>query len=98
MDIKQVLTERFTEAIRKSLPKNPLIGPKWFKLHPNGKPADFQFTGCTRLAKATTLRPHRVVDKILKAVDLKDIASKIETTDDFKINVTLIKKAEGQGQ
>ncbi len=98
MDMKEVLTERFTEAIKKSLPKTPLIGPKWFKLHANGKPADFQFAGCTKLAKATTLRPHRVVEKILRNLDLKDIASKVEPTPDFKINVTLIKTAEGEGQ
>lgn len=97
MDIKDLLTERFTQAIKTSLPQTPLIGPKWFKLYPNGKPADFQFTGCTKLAKATTLRPHRVVEKILRNLDLKDVASKVEATGDFKINVTL-KKPEGEGQ
>jgi len=99
MDIKDVLAERFTEAIKKALPRStPLIGPKWFNLHPDGKPADFQFTGCGKLAKATAMRPDKIVDRILKNLSLDDIASAVERTEDHRINVTLREKPEGPGQ
>ena len=95
MDIKDVLTERFTKAIRKSLPKTPLIGPKWFKLYPNGKPADFQFTGCSKLAKAACKKPKHILDMILKNLSVKDIAANVSPTNDFKISVTLKDELKG---
>ena len=99
MDIKEVLTQRFTKAIKKSLPKTPLIGPKWFKLYPSGRPADFQFTGCRKLAKAACKSPKHIMHLILKNVSLKDISSKVSYTKDYRINVTLIDKLKsGQGQ
>ena len=97
MDMKQVLTERFTAAIRKALPKTPLIGPKWFRFYPNGKPADFQFTGCGKLAKATKKDPRRVAQAILKHVRLTDLNAVATLTEDEKINVVLRDKPERSG-
>lgn len=95
MDIKEVLTKRFTQAIKKSLPKTPLIGPKWFRLCPKGRSADFQFTGCPKLAKAACKKTEHVLNMILKNLSIQDIASKVSHTDDYKINVTLIDKLKG---
>lgn len=95
MDIKDVLTKRFTKAIKNALPRNtPLIGPKWFNLHPSGTPADFQFTGCAKLAKATAMRPDKILDRILAKLSVDDIASAVERTADHKINVTLLGKGD----
>jgi len=95
MDIKDALTERFTEAIQRALPRcTPLIGPKWCTLYPNGKPADFQFTGCGKLAKATTMRPEKILAKILANLAVDDLAASVEATEDHKINVTLIAKTD----
>lgn len=99
MDIKEVLTERFTKAIKKSLPQTPLIGPKWFKLYPKGRPADFQFTGCVKLAKAASKSPKFVLQAIIRNLAVQDIAAKVTPAKDFRINVTLIDKLKGgEGQ
>jgi len=94
-DIKDVLVKRFTKAIKRSLPKCPLIGPKWFKLYPNGKPADFQFTGCRKLAKAACKKPEYMLKMMLKNLSVKDIAEKVTPTRDFRINVTLKDEFKG---
>ena len=95
MDIKEVLTERFIKAIKKSLPQTPLIGPKWFKLYPKGRPADFQFTGCVKVAKAACKSPTFILQAIMKNLSIDDVAAKVTTGQDFTINVTLIDKFKG---
>jgi len=70
-EIEQVLTDRFTRAIKRALKPCPLIGPKWFHYHPEGKPADFVFTGVGKLAKATGQRRRRVADLIMRNLNLQ---------------------------
>jgi arginyl-tRNA synthetase len=97
MDVQKVLVDRFTAAIRKALPKTPLIGPKWFRFYPKGKPADFQFTGCGKLAKAAKKQPQNVATAILKHVRLGDLNADATLTDDARINVVFRDSPVGSG-
>ena len=87
MDVKELLTKRFTEAIGKSFTKCPLIGPKWFKWYANAKPPYFQFTGVEKLAKAATLKPAEVIRRILRHLDTSGLDAEVKVTADDKINV-----------
>ncbi len=90
MNIQDQLKQRFVDAIKKALSKpTPLIGGKWFKFNENGKPADFQFTGCTKLAKATVFSPQKIINMLSKHLDLSDISASVTITEDFNINVML---------
>jgi len=91
-DIQAVLTARFIAAIRKSFNPCPLLSPKWFKYYPNGKPADFQFTGLYKLAKATTRPQALITQMIIKNLDLKGVEADVRsTTKRDAINVCLKK-------
>ena len=94
MHLGETLTQRFTKAIKKTLPKTPLIGPKWFKYFPKGRPVDFQFTGCGKLAKATKNNPKNMARMLLKNLQIKDLDLDVSVTADFRINVKRRGKAK----
>ena len=89
MNVENLLTKRFTAAIKKSFAQCPLIGPKWFRHHASGRPAHFQFTGVEKLAKATSGQPQWVAKRILRNLDTTGLNVEILVTQDCKINVTL---------
>ena len=90
MDLEKTLKKRFTASIKKTFVERcPLIGDKWFVFYPKGKPADFQFTGVPKLAKATSINPSSVARFILKNLDLKGIDAEVKVTDDHNIRVHL---------
>ena len=89
METEQVLRQQFTAAIRKSFNPCPLIGEKWFNFHANGKPADLEFTGAGKLAKATCKRPEQVARTIVKNLALGKVAAEVEVTSDSIILVRL---------
>jgi len=72
-EIEQVLTDRFTRAIKRALKPCPLIGPKWFHYYPGGKPADFVFSGVGKLAKATGQKPRRITDLIMRNLNFQGV-------------------------
>lgn len=89
MELHDLLKERFVLAIRKSFRPCPLIGEKWFLCPPDGKPADFQFVGCNKLAKAMGIRPCVIAQTIVKNLLLTDLKAAVEITADAWINLRL---------
>ena len=95
-DFEDIAKEQLVKAIRKALPKpTPLIGEKWFRFHPNGQPADLEFTGIGKLAKATGLPIDRIAKKVIRNLSAQTLESEIELTEDFRILVRRNDKAEG---
>jgi arginyl-tRNA synthetase len=95
---QDVLKGRFMKAIKKSFRPCPLIGEKWFHFHPEGKPADLQFLGCQKLAKAMGRNATYVAQTIIKNLYLRDIEASIEITSDARINLRLQKPAGGKDE
>ena len=94
MDIEDKLTRRFVQAIRRSYEPCPLIGPKWFRYNPSGKPAHFQFLGAAKLAKAASGVPRGALARIMKNLNLRDLGARAEIAGQ-EIRVYL---PEGAGQ
>jgi len=89
MDMQEVLTERFTAAIRKALPeRTPLLGPKWFQWTGKGDSARFRFIGCPKLAKATKSSPKRIADSISRNLSVADLGVVVNVSADSIFNVT----------
>ena len=86
---RELLKERFLRAIKKSFRPCPLIGDRWFKFPSGGKPADLQFNGCGKLAKAMGHNVKYVAQLIIKNLYLTDLNAAIEITPDSKINIRL---------
>lgn len=87
-ELEQSIKDRFIDAIRKTFPHpTPLIGERWFVFSPNGKPADFQFMGVNKLAKATAMAPKRIAQMLIKNLDLGAIPALVEMTVDNRINL-----------
>ncbi len=77
---------QLVKAIRKVFPDpTPLIGDKWFRPHPKGKPADMEFTGVSRLAKATGVPIRKVAQQILKNVSLDKIPATARIARDYRL-------------
>ena len=91
--IQDKLKERFIRAIRKSFTPCPLIGDKWFHFHASGKPADLQFVGCDKLAKAMGMNRKVIAQTLVKNLHLRDLKASVEITPDDRINVRLQKKS-----
>lgn len=87
MDVGELLTARFTKAVRKSFDPCPLIGPKWFRYRGDAVPPYFQFTGAKSLAKATSSTPERVAQRIVRNLDMDGIGAEVEITGDSRISV-----------
>lgn len=86
-ELCQTIADRFGKGIRKSFKPCPLIGPKWVQAHPNGKPADFQFLGVRKLAKAMGFSPAKILTTLTDAVRLDDLDLDVTVTDDFVIQM-----------
>jgi hypothetical protein len=89
-ELRQTLADRFAQGIRKTFSPCPLIGPKWMQTCPKGKPADFQYIGIRKLAKAIGCSPGRILQKIMPNISLGDLDVDVQVTDDFTV---LIKRA-----
>ncbi|HUT59050.1 MAG TPA: hypothetical protein VNA25_14470 [Phycisphaerae bacterium] len=97
MDWQATLKERFIESIRKTFPTpTPLIGDRWFVFCPDGRPADCQFVGVGRLAKATGLPPDRVAKLLVKNLSLRGLGARVEIDEERKINVWVSKPRAAQ--
>ncbi len=97
MNMQDELKERFVQAIRKSFQPCPLIGEKWFCFHPDGEPADLQFVGCDKLAKAMGMNRKTIAQTIVKNLYLRELKASIEITSDDRINIRL-EKNPGSGE
>ncbi len=93
MDRKAIIKSRFTRAIESLVKPRPLIGDKWFCWPTGGDPADFQFRGVRKLAKAAGRRPGKLAKELVKELDLYDLGGKVEVTDDLVINVRFAREA-----
>jgi len=91
--IQEQLKDRFIRAIRRSFSPCPLIGEKWFRFYPNGKPADLQFVGCAKLSKAMGKNRKVIAQTIVKNLHLRDLEASVEITPDDRINVRLKKSS-----
>jgi len=91
-DMKKLLTDRFTKAVQKSFSPCPLIGPRWFRYRGDGRPRCFQFTGASKLTKATGFKLESVVQRIVEHLDVKDLDVAVEVADDGTNNVKLNEK------
>jgi len=89
MNLERELTKRFKTAIRKSLPRCPLIGPKWFDYSPDGKPAHFRFTRVDKLVKATGMNAKVLAKRIANNLDLEDLNADVKIIQDQEIRLTL---------
>ena len=80
MDLLNELKARFTKAIQEHVKPPVLIGPNWLMACPGGKPADFQFHGAPKIAKATKRDIARVASMLLKRLDLSglNVTTRIE--------------------
>jgi hypothetical protein len=79
MDVKKALTDRFTDAIKKSFNAVPLIGERWFKWHGEAKEPFFQVTGARPLAKATSTTTAEIVRRINRHLDLDGLDAEATT-------------------
>jgi len=96
-EFEDIAKEHFVKAIKNALPKpTPLIGSKWFRFHPNGEPADLEFTGIRKLAKASGVAIGRVAKQVVGNLSAETLNCQIELTEDHIILVRKNKKkAEG---
>ena len=80
--------DHFVWAIKKVFPNpTPLIGDKWFHFRDKGQPADLEFTGIPKLAKATGIPVKRVGQLILKTLSEKVLDAELEMTDEHHVIV-----------
>jgi len=98
MATQDQIKDRFTRAIKKSFRPCPLIGPKWFRFYASGEPADFQFIGCQKLAKAMGKDPRFVAQTIIRNLYLRDIDAAIEMTADARISLRFKKPLVGKNE
>ena len=99
MDMLNVLTQRFTEAIRKALPdRTPLIGPKWFQWIGKKESGHFRFIGCAKLAKATKSSPKRIADSIANHLSVEDLDVTVKVSDEAIFSVTPTAGADVKSQ
>ena len=89
MDIAEELKKRFIKAIKKSFHQTPLIGPKWFRYNPGGKPCDFQFLGVGKLAKAAGRPPEAIAELLIKNLKLGGLKAQAKITRSGQISVSL---------
>jgi len=96
---EDIAKNQFVKAIKSALPKpTPLIGEKWFRFHPKGEPADLEFTGIPKLAKASGLPVDKVAKKVVGKLSEETLNSQIELTEDHTILVRRNDKKAGVGE
>ncbi len=91
MDLEQQLREEFRRAIDELVKPPVLVGANWLRSCPSGKPADFQFMGTGKMAKATGKAPRRIARGLLKIVKLKEIGLRAELAPNGTINLWKVK-------
>lgn len=80
------LWERIDRAIRELIKPPVLTSQRWLRHYPNGKPADFQFMGTLKLAKATGKDVHRIAGMLLRRLDPEGVGLTAEVAADGVIN------------
>jgi len=87
MDLEKQLREEFRRAINELIKPPVLVGGNWLRSCPSGKPADFQFMGTGKMAKATGKAPRRIARGLLKIMELNDIGLRAEVAPNGTINL-----------
>ncbi|MHC4983695.1 MAG: hypothetical protein ACYTF6_11110 [Planctomycetota bacterium] len=87
MDGEQQLIERLKDAIRKSLPRCPLVGPKWFCYEADSKRELLRFVALNKLVKATGMRPQALADRIVKNLDLSGLEAEVRVSPKYEIQL-----------
>jgi len=83
---EELAKAQFVRAIKKVFPDpTPLIGDKWFRCHPDGKPADLEFAGVMKLAKATGSSPQKIAAMIVKYLALDKLRAEAHVTKGYRI-------------
>jgi hypothetical protein len=97
-DFETRAKNHFCEAIREVFPDpTPLIGEKWFRFYPGRKPADMEFIGLPKLAKATGLSVKRIGKQVLRKLSEEHLGARLELTEDHWILVHCREKPELKG-
>lgn len=94
MDLEEQLREEFRRAINELVKPPVLVGEKWLRSCPSGKPADFQFMGTGKMAKATGKAPGRIARGLLKILKLKEIGLRAEVAPNGTINLWKVKSGK----
>lgn len=81
------LWEAIDRTIQEMIKPPVLTSSRWLRHFPKGKPADFQFTGTVKMAKATGKNVHRVAGKLLKQLPLESLGLTGEVTAEGFINI-----------
>ena len=87
MSTEKDLWERIEKAIGEMIKPPVLTSPTWLRHFPEGRPADFQFMGTLKIAKATGKDVHRIAAKLLKQLDLESLGREAEVAADGVINI-----------
>ena len=87
MDLLAELKQRFEKAIAANIRPPILVGPNWVRACPDGQPADFEFIGAPRIAKATQRDPVRVAKWLLDKMDLAGLPVTVRVTPDGMIHL-----------
>jgi hypothetical protein len=82
------LTAAFKKGIDKSFDPCPLVGDKWFRHYPSGKPAHFT-VDCRKLAKAMGMKPLTVGKIILSHTRLAPFGATARVSDNGVVHVML---------
>ncbi len=93
MTTEKELWEKIDQAIHDMIKPPVLTSPRWLRHYPDGKPADFQFFGTLKVAKATGKDVHRIAGMLLKRLDLAKLGLSSEVQPDGVINFR--KQAKG---
>jgi hypothetical protein len=85
-DLQKAVTDRLVAGIDKSFDPCPLVGPKWFKTHPKGNPADYTFD-TRKLAKAMGMKSEFVAKIVLKHTDFTGLGVEVKINSQGVIHV-----------
>ena len=96
MNAAEELKRRFTRVIEENVRPPVLIGPKWFRYNPSGNPAEFQFLGSAKIAKATGKGARRVAKLLLERIELDDLGMTAQIAPDGVINISSAKRKSGR--
>jgi len=94
MSHAQELAKRFAKAINDNVKPPILIGPKWLRHNPAGKP-EYQFIGAPKIAKATGKDLGRVIKMLLRSATFDDLGLKVKVTAEGFINLLPAGKSGG---
>lgn len=93
---EELAKAQLVKAIKKTFPDpTPLIGEKWFKYHPEGQPADMEFTGTARLAKATGAPAKKVANNLIRNLELDKLGCEAQVAKNYDILLRRKVRPEG---